>query len=907
MIATALTSTFLVLFDLGFAAGAMAARVATIATVQDREAVDAPISVDRPAATTGPAIEVIEAGWGGSAVSSTWTPVRLRVTGGAEDIRGLVEVLIEYRFGASPQAKTARMPVGAYGREIALPSGASLEVTMWVPAEGWHTARLSSGSETLAEAAVPLDLTRDGWPLIAVLADAPAVVRALGAIELPYQGLPIPLAVAELAAAAIPASSERFEAVSALVVQGASTAALTASQRGAVLDWVRRGGHLVIAGGPSGVESARVLPEEALPIEYANAVAAAPIGGLGEWLASDIVGAATDDRAGGELPSTAPIATFRLAPDAAGVLLAGPASAPLAWRATLGRGTVTVLAADPGIEPLATSSGGVALLRAALAPALVNAVGERPGMFGVRSRPSARMQGAANLLPLGAHPSWRVAGLILAAFAVAAGPALYLVLRFADRREASWIAIPVAAVGLAFGLNLWGTRAAGTDLITNVASYIDIAEDSGTARQSVVAAFYGPTHRELTVPLGGEVLVEPVVDLEATWFRRAVRSSGPMTPLAASDEAEVEPAEPPFRLIDGARPRVQFTTGQYTTRAVVFETERADAPRIRTDLTVDGGLLVGTVRNDTELVLEDAALIVSTNVARLGTLAPGQSATVRLDPTAGHAMRRHNPLSELVFGEPVRSSGIAAQIPAGFPEPLIVPDDPETQRRAQFLDAMLTYYGPRWGYDGPSRPLTFIAYTSSPTIDAALLPLDRPAYHLTLLHQPVELALGLGPFAVPAELIPPDEVDGVTPHGSGGGSNGTIHWTELSAGWIDYVFRPPLPFDARIEALVLKTEQIGTAPVGPPQRGPGRSRSRPQIPADSAGPAEPGVFSVYDWQRAVWVPLPFGSDHRLDADPYVGREHEVRIRISSPQSSTLRFVTPAVGVEGRVEERRGRQ
>src|SRR5690606_11864650 len=75
---------------------AMAALVAVVASFA---------AAPRSAAAE-PAIEVLEAGWDGAAVYGTWTPVRLRVTGGDQDARALVEVVVEAQYQSGPQGNT---------------------------------------------------------------------------------------------------------------------------------------------------------------------------------------------------------------------------------------------------------------------------------------------------------------------------------------------------------------------------------------------------------------------------------------------------------------------------------------------------------------------------------------------------------------------------------------------------------------------------------------------------------------------------------------------------------------------------------------------------------------------------------------------------------------------------------
>ena len=61
---------------------------------------------------------------------------------------------------------------------------------------------------------------------------------------------------------------------------------------------------------------------------------------------------------------------------------------------------------------------------------------------------------------------------------------------------------------------------------------------------------------------------------------------------------------------------------------------------------------------------------------------------------------------------------------------------------------------------------------------------------------------------MPTGLIP-SEMIAQPATGIGMGSNGQIQWLELSGGEAAYLFRPPLPPGATIEALSISTRQVG--------------------------------------------------------------------------------------------------
>jgi hypothetical protein len=274
----------------------------------------------------------------------------------------------------------------------------------------------------------------------------------------------------------------------------------------------------------------------------------------------------------------------------------------------------------------------------------------------------------------------------------------------------------------------------------------------------------------------------------------------------------------------------------------------------------------------------------------IGRLAPGQSTPVRISAPPQIEPYRGVPLSGALFGT-IGSAPPGA--PPGYPGGYQPPADPEQLRRGQFLDLMLMSSGPGYGPFARSFPLTFTAFTRAPTVRGAPLPEGHPSYQLTLLRQTLQLTLTPGQFLMPAGLIPASMLD--TTFGFSGGSSGPNgpFFFDLQGGSLTFSFKPPLPDEAMVDALVLTTEQMGVGPLppgvtAPPGKGP-------------PGPVEPaaaGVFSLYDWGRSTWTPLPAGARHTIPAEAFVGPGGEVRVRAAAAGSSSGRVIQPTLAMEG---------
>ena len=855
------------------------------------------------AAPTESTLEVLQVGWDGTVVPGAWSPVRVRVTGGAADASARVEVILKNRYQTGgPQSPFVEQATAAYGQEVALPPGVAKELTIWVPSEGRMVGvvRLSLAGQVVSEQKVEFKAVSEaGLPLAGVLAESPALARSLSQIEMPLQGLPIPLSVARLSPADIPTDADLLDALSILVVQGNAAATLTGEQREAVRQWVEAGGYLLLAGGPEAPRAASVLPEGTLPLAFSGADSAADLDALARWAG-----------ASGEELSTGPVSRFQ---GSAGSLLAGSPELPLAWRLGLGQGTVTLLAVDPSLQPLASWAGTPTLLRRALEPALPTASQSekmRYVLMAQRGNPS-RLHGALQALPADAFPSWEVVALVLGGFALVVGPLLHIALQRADRRGWIWLAVPALALMLSGALYYVGIGQGGRDVLVNVVSHVKLDPESGRAQQSLAAGFYAPTRSDLVVSVAGGAPVR------AYTSEGASPVYGPMGIVAAG------PTEPPYYVIGGRDTRVEFAAGQWGMRVVqVDRALEGETGKISAQLGLEGGLIKGTVRNDTPFHLEDAAVTAGLSLAKLGSLAPGQTAQVALDPgPVLNPMEGAPSLSYRLFGRlissqeavagtggavmvapPLSSAPVSAYyVPKpGFPygEPLVLPQEPEVLRRARLVDSTLEM--PRFGPGAPTMPLTFLAFTQQqvgPEIPSAG---SHPTFQLALLTQPLRLDLSPGPFTLPAGMTPSEIVE-QNNRGMGFSGTDTLRWTELQSGSIIYEFRPPLPLRGKAVALTIATRQLGPAvPMKPGKEPP----PAPPGAGSAWGPASARVFSIYNWQKAAWEPLPAGSESaRLEpADAYVGPDGVVKVQVSAEEDHMVRFATPELMVEGMVSE-----
>jgi hypothetical protein len=652
-----------------------------------------------------PTLEVREVGWEGLVLNGAWMPIRVRVVGGRTAVEGRIEAV---------SRSASNGPAVAYSQELFLPAGATKELVLWAATASMTSGlvRLTAGDQVLAEEAITTAMYRGtSWPGFGVLADGPAIAQRLRQLEVRGPSGAAQAGVANLRAADLPTVGERLNALGGLVVQGNAAASLSAEQRRAVRDWVAAGNHLVLAGALRAPRANAVLPDGVLPVTPLGVDPLVDLSELAAW--------AEYPRPPG---GPGPVARYR----AEGEPLVGTAERALVRRFELGRGTITLLAVDLDLEPLASWDGTPALLQKVFEPALPSPgdnARQRTARLAERDL-AVRLQQPVEALPPDVYPSWQMVLLILGGFTLVVGPLLHLALARADRRGWLWLAVPGGAVVLSGALYHVGIGREGRDVLGNVVSYVRLEPEHGVSRQYLAGGFFAPTHARLQVSVPGDTPV------------RVGGSWNDPSRLPPRGPAGAAPAAPVVRVDQGIETRVAFASNQWMMRTVILERSlgpelgRISARLERSMGTGNGGaVLKGSVRNDTPYVLEDAAVLIGDSLNRLGTLAPGESAEVDLTVTA--ASRSPRVATEwawrLLAGPPNQ---------AGAPPGIEPVRGAESERRARLLTAILesdaTVPG---GARTISFPLTFLAFTRAPIGDGFPHVDGRPTRHLTLFEQ----------------------------------------------------------------------------------------------------------------------------------------------------------------------------
>lgn len=595
-------------------------------------------------------------------------------------------------------------------------------------------------------------------------------------------------AVAFLTLDELPDLTNGWQALNALVLHDVDTTTLSSSQRTALQNWVNRGGQLYVVGGPNWQKTTAAL-STLLPVVPSGSESRAELPDFTSQMGIPFRDAGPYVLTNSALQN--------------GELLYHEDGEPIVARRRWGRGSIFFLALDPSLAPLVDWDGSDLLWQdmASTRPDFL------PWGLGVQNYYAATT--AVSSLPSLALPSFTALIIFLVAYIALVGPINYFVLKRIERPELAWVTIP-AIIGLfTVGTYITGFQLKGNDTIINQMSivYGDIGGEDELQVQSLIG-LYSPrrTVYDLILPLN--TAVQPVsdgfttIDNRFDSISRSINTvvSGIRTDVGGIKTFIADSFQPP-PLIEG------------------------EASLLLSETQLN---LAVTVKNNTDVDLDKAALLFGETIIPLGTLNPGEESSIKQQIGQGE--------EEVDIGIPSLTPERGARSPlAVSPEILLGTgdyyNDPEAFPRWQILQALDTSNRLFLDATLSTETVTLIAWTQETQIDIGL---DRGEFEtmattLYLLDIPVDQAAIRGQtLTVPRSSLNWRVVDNAE-----NVFEPDVENLFLNGGWVDVEFQPRGEFaDIAVSTLtVLLTPQD--------------TESEQPVPD----------LSLWDWEKEAWVPL----------------------------------------------------
>jgi hypothetical protein len=264
--------------------------------------------------------------------------------------------------------------------------------------------------------------------------------------------------------------------------------------------------------------------------------------------------------------------------------------------------------------------------------------GRRARRHPAQRRPRARRQqqlGAFLVFPIGfarprpAGASFASIGLFLLGYLTLLVPVNYAVLKRLDRREWTWLTVPLLVAVFCAGSYGFGYAIKGGRMLLNTAAIVEMGSGDGTGPVTMAAGLFSPRRAAYDVALADPQALLYAPDL----FDRSQGDNGPL--VIGQDQ--------------GARAR-DADVAMWAMRVFGGRSTVTLGEGLRVSLAPDGGTVAGTIENRTGRDLSDVLLSLPGASQNLGALKAGQARNVRLPfvPEAAAANGIRPPLFENV-------------------------------------------------------------------------------------------------------------------------------------------------------------------------------------------------------------------------------------------------------------------
>jgi hypothetical protein len=570
-----------------------------------------------PALAQQPATVILQAsiGFEDKVKPETWVPVLVHLENAGPGVQGYVQV--NY---------TDIDDKSVYRLQVDLPSGAKKELVVYVFVPSYaYEAEVSfySGQQRQATQKLQINLQTVNDRLVGIAAETASSFNLLNLVDPPNGDS----STAEIQLQKLPDFGLALESLDAILISDVDSGELSKSQVQALTAWVTGGGRLMLFGGPdwekttAAFSSSELMPISPTGTELVN-----------DWNSFSSIASTQSEISGQAVAVTGNLMT------GAQVLASTEDGMPLIVQRNLGAGEVIFFTVDPTLAPLNGWPGMEGIYRY-----LFNrSISAPPWQHGINDWYSAA--NAAQTLPnLSFPPALLVCG-FLVMYVLILGPINYLVVRKLKRRELGWITTPVLIIIFSLVVLVSGGLSRSRQPILNRLSIVQVWPGAPLARLDGIIGTYSPFRSTYQLDFEANVLAhnlpanQPPINRGAVIYQNA---TGGFIPGLRVEVGSIQPVT-----MEGLIPAPKFEGS------------------LKISIDDTGAAMIGNVKNNSDLSLENAVLVTSGGVVDLGTFSPGETREVH--QALNRSLTLQPSLTGIYPAKPVYSPAVPLPYPGSY-------------------------------------------------------------------------------------------------------------------------------------------------------------------------------------------------------------------------------------------------
>ncbi|MCY9693821.1 hypothetical protein [Paenibacillus alginolyticus] len=560
-----------------------------------------------------------DVGFGASNVKQgRWTPVTMTLHNQGADLSGDLVVQV-----ANPN----RSKDFSYVEHVELPKGSTKVVTMRLPGYAYtksnntialYEKSLKNGNKKTLDGKTYLE----AFPLPKETLQVGVLARDVDTLNflslLGQSGKK--LNVLHLKQTDIPREALGLDGLDVLALNDFASDTLTGEQVQAILQWTKRGGTLLLAGGAGYPKTAAPFAE-ASPVTYQGTTTVKELPELAKAGEKELI-----------LTQPLTLSQAKLVKGAESVVVTDGAL-PIYARGTYGSGFVTYVAYDLSLNPLASWNGNARLWEQMLSGPLESANAFNLNQMRYGNDPYYELDRALEYFPSLQPPKLPILAIVLLIYAIVVGPLLYMILRRLDRREWAWFVIPVAAIVTSIGIFQFGASNRGSTMAQTFNTITLNGSGSGI-KQSTLSVFL-PKGGSMELKFPGKAAVSPFMQGEV-YPSLQLHDRSELVIRQEQESAIVGLQDIPYSSIsklamDEERP-VQLGRLDYSI----------------SELSAKGAK--GQITNNTKNNLTDVAVLVNQTFIKIGSVKAGASAS--FDTANGFGISNGPDVAQLAYPLP---------------------------------------------------------------------------------------------------------------------------------------------------------------------------------------------------------------------------------------------------------------